>query len=130
MLILGLKVSNVLLATLYAVCDVCGVSAAHEVVKRVRRLSVFFIPVLSLGARYQDVCTFCGRTMALSADDAERAAAQAHRTAARAPWAGNAAGVGPQESPQDGPPQGAQGSAAWPSGPQDTPSAQTPPAWR
>lgn len=117
MLILGFRVSNVLLGTVLYVCDVCGVSTGHEIVKRVRRLSVFFIPILPLGTSYRDVCSSCGRMLSLSAQEAERAASAAFQPPAAPPR-----GPGPQDSDPGG-------SNAWDgSGPQDSPRSQTP-AW-
>lgn len=76
MLIFGLGVQEVLLATLVFVCENCGNNAAHQLVKRVRKLSLFFIPLFSVGTRYVDSCTACGRTLEVSRDQAEAAARQ------------------------------------------------------
>lgn len=74
MLILGVHVSRVLLTTLFYVCERCGTPAAHTLSKRVRRLSVFFIPVLPLGAtRYVDCCTACGREVEITREQADAA---------------------------------------------------------
>ena len=77
MLIFGLGVSQVLLATLVYVCETCGNNAAHHLVKRVRKFSLFFIPLFSVGTRYVDTCTACGRDIEVSRDRAETAASQA-----------------------------------------------------
>ena len=77
MLIIGLRVSEALLATLFYVCEVCGNSAAHQLVKRTRKLTFFFIPLFSVGSSYQDSCTFCGRVTSVDRQDAETAALQA-----------------------------------------------------
>lgn len=76
MLIFGLGVKEVLLATLVFVCETCGNSAAHQLVKRVRKLSLFFIPLIPVGTRYFDSCTACGRVMEVSRDQAETATRQ------------------------------------------------------
>jgi uncharacterized Zn finger protein len=76
MLIFGLGVSEVLLATLYFACETCGNQAAHQLVKRVRKLSLFFIPLFPVGTRYLDSCTACGRTLEVSREQAESAARQ------------------------------------------------------
>lgn len=75
MLIFGLSTKQVLLATLMYVCDVCGNQAAHQLVKRVRRFTLFFIPVFPVGTTYTDTCTFCARTLGVPRDRAEAAAA-------------------------------------------------------
>jgi uncharacterized Zn finger protein len=76
MLIFGLGVQEVLLATLVFVCETCGNHAAHQLVKRVRKLSLFFIPLFPVGTRYLDTCTACGRVLEVSRDQAEMAARQ------------------------------------------------------
>ncbi len=76
MLIFGLGVSEVLLATLFFVCETCGNNAAHQLVKRVRKLSLFFIPLIPVGTRYVDSCTACGRMLEVSREQAENAARQ------------------------------------------------------
>ena len=74
MLIFGLTSRDRLLATLVFLCERCQVQGAHQLVKRVRMFSLFFIPLIPLGARYTDTCTVCGRTIAVPRDMAERAA--------------------------------------------------------
>ena len=76
MLIFGLGVSEVLLATLFFVCETCGNNAAHQLVKRVRKLSLFFIPLFPVGTRYIDNCSACGRMLEVSREQAESAARQ------------------------------------------------------
>lgn len=76
MLIFGLSTKQILLATLVYVCEVCGNNAAHHLVKRVRRFTLFFIPIFPVGTRYVDTCTACGRGLEVPADRAEAAAAQ------------------------------------------------------
>ena len=75
MLIFGFSTKQTLLATLVYICEVCGNNAAHQLVKRSRRFTLFFIPVLPLGSSYVDTCTACGRGIAVAADRAEAAAA-------------------------------------------------------
>lgn len=75
MLIFGLSSKQVLLATLYYVCEVCGNQAAHQLVKQMRRFTLFFIPIFPVGTRYEDTCTFCARTIDVPRDRAEAAIA-------------------------------------------------------
>jgi DNA-directed RNA polymerase subunit RPC12/RpoP len=77
MLIFGLGVTRVLLATLVYVCETCGNNAAHRLVKNVRKFSLFFIPLFPVGTRYIDTCTACGRDVEVAREDAEAAAQQA-----------------------------------------------------
>lgn len=76
MLIFGLGVSESLLATLVFVCETCGNNAAHQLIKRVRKLSLFFIPIFPVSTKYVDSCTACGRMLEVSRDQAEMAARQ------------------------------------------------------
>ena len=74
LLIFGVRAALVLLATPVYTCERCGTLGEHHVAKRVRRLTLFFIPVCPVGAaRYVDTCTHCGREIMLSKVEAERA---------------------------------------------------------
>ena len=75
MLIFGLSSRDLLLATLTLVCERCHRQGAHHLLKRVRRFSLFFVPLFPVGTRYLDVCTVCGRTAGVAREAAERAAA-------------------------------------------------------
>jgi len=75
-LIFGLSAKQLLLATLSYVCEVCGNQAAHQLVKRVNRFTLFFIPLFPVSTRYIDTCSFCGRSIEVPRDRAEVAAAQ------------------------------------------------------
>jgi len=75
-LIFGFGVREHLLSTLVFVCEVCGNNAPHQLIKRVRKFSLFFIPLLSLGTRYLDSCTACGRTIEVPRAQAEAAVRQ------------------------------------------------------
>lgn len=76
MLIFGLSVSEELLSTLVYTCENCGNSAAHRLMKRTRKFSLFFIPLFPVGTNYVDSCTACGRIIEVSRDQAEGAARQ------------------------------------------------------
>ena len=76
MLIIGFGVREVLLSTLVFVCETCGNQAAHQLTRRTRRFSLFFIPLFSVGTKYLDTCTACGRTVEISRQQAETAAGQ------------------------------------------------------
>ena len=76
MLIIGLGETETLLSTLVFTCETCGNHAAHQLTKRSRKFSLFFIPLLSVGTKYFDSCTVCGRIIEVSKEQAERAARQ------------------------------------------------------
>jgi uncharacterized Zn finger protein len=75
-LIFGLSVSEAVLSTLVYACENCGTSAAHHLIKRTRKFSLFFIPLFPVGTTYLDSCTACGRVIEVSKDQAEVAARQ------------------------------------------------------
>jgi hypothetical protein len=74
-LIFGLSTRDFLMATLVFVCERCHQQGAHQLLRRVRRISLFFIPLIPVGTRYLDVCTVCGRTIDVPREMAERALA-------------------------------------------------------
>ena len=76
MLIIGFGVTEVLLSTLVFTCETCGNHAAHQLTKPTRKFSLFFIPLFSVGTKYLDSCTACGRIIE-AAGQAQAAARQA-----------------------------------------------------
>ncbi len=103
MLIFGLHVSRILMATPVYVCERCGNNAAHQLVKRVRKFSLFFIPLFPVGTRYEDTCTACGRVIDVSADQARVAAGAAGGAAPAGYGPRDATEYGPQDSAGPGP---------------------------
>ena len=77
MLIIGFGVTEVLLSTLVFTCETCGNHAAHQLTKPTRKISLFFISLFSVGTKYLDSCTTCGRIIEVSKEQAEAAARQA-----------------------------------------------------
>lgn len=75
MIIWGFRVTQALLATLNYVCDNCRQPAAHQLVKRVRKFTLFFIPLFPVSTKYVDTCTYCGRTIEVPKEQAELALA-------------------------------------------------------
>lgn len=75
LLIFGIRaVLDVMGASTYA-CERCGNQARHDVLRERKKLSLFFIPVLTLGrARYLDECSACGRVLSISEADARSVA--------------------------------------------------------
>ena len=77
LILFGLRTALVSLAAPVYTCERCGNHAQHDVAKRIRKLTLFFIPVCPVGAaRYFDTCTACGRVIELSRTQAEAAATQ------------------------------------------------------
>ena len=76
MLIIGFGVTEILLSTLVFTCEACGNHAAHQLTKQSRRFSLFFIPLFSVGTKYLDSCTTCGRIIEINKEQAEAAARQ------------------------------------------------------
>lgn len=76
MLIIGFGVTEALLATLVLPCETCGNHAAHQLTRQSRKFSLFFIPLFSIGTKYLDTCTACGRIIEVSKEHAETAAQQ------------------------------------------------------
>jgi len=76
MLIIGFGVTEALLSTLVFTCEICGNHAAHQLNKQSRKFSLFFIPLFSVGTKYLDSRTACGRIIEVSREQAEAAARQ------------------------------------------------------
>lgn len=118
MIIWGFKVYTTILASLVYVCDRCGNNAAHQLMKRVRKFSLFFVPLFPVGTKYYDTCVACGRTLEVAGQDAEAALARPASQPApgfgQPPAFGQSAGTRPG-APQPGGPQPHNGQ---PTGPQ------------
>jgi predicted RNA-binding Zn-ribbon protein involved in translation (DUF1610 family) len=76
MLIIGIGVTEALLSTLVFTCETCGNHAAHQLTEQSRKFSLFFIPLFSVGTKYFDTCTACGRVIEVARAQAETAARQ------------------------------------------------------
>jgi hypothetical protein len=57
-------------------CEHCHQQAAHHLIKRTRKITLFFVPLFPVSTRYLDVCTFCGRDLQIGKDRAEAALRQ------------------------------------------------------
>lgn len=76
LVIFGFRVYEDVLGVIRYVCETCGQEAAHQVLRRRRRFTLFFIPLFSVGTRYADTCTWCARTRELSPQQAEQVTQQ------------------------------------------------------
>jgi hypothetical protein len=72
MIIFGFRSFVKTLAMLTLVCHRCGNPAAHRLVQRSRWFTLFFIPLIPLGFTRYSTCTFCGASVKVSKEDAER----------------------------------------------------------
>jgi zinc-ribbon family len=82
MLIWGFKLYSAVVATFAYVCENCQQQSAHHLVKRVRKFSLFFIPLFPVSTKYTDTCTYCGRTIPVPKEQAEQAAQAVQQRAA------------------------------------------------
>ena len=75
-LIWGCRATSVVLTAAVYVCDRCGTNAAHRLTKRVRRFTLFFVPLFSVSTIYVDTCTACGRDVEVARAQAKAMVAQ------------------------------------------------------
>ncbi|TKV29167.1 zinc-ribbon domain-containing protein [Arthrobacter sp. NamB2] len=71
----GLTTRENLRFTRSATCRYCSMHAPQQVIERKTKLSVFFIPLLTLKKTRLQVCTHCGGTSRISGSE-ERALAR------------------------------------------------------
>jgi hypothetical protein len=77
-IIFGTRTTVRLLAILNFVCGRCGNPSAHRIEERVRKFTLFFIPLFPIGARKTyGTCTYCGLITEIDKDTRERLLAQA-----------------------------------------------------
>jgi hypothetical protein len=60
MVIFGWRTTIQQLAMLTLVCGHCHHQAAHSLVKRFTKPTIFFIPLFTISRKYGLQCTFCG----------------------------------------------------------------------
>ncbi|MCK6209086.1 zinc ribbon domain-containing protein [Georgenia sp. EYE_87] len=60
MIILGVRGSTTLLATMTLVCPQCHNPAAHRLHRIVNKFSLFFVPLFPVSTKHVIDCTFCG----------------------------------------------------------------------
>lgn len=77
-IIFGSRTTVRLLAILNFVCGRCGNPSAHRIEERVRKFTLFFIPLFPLGARRTyGTCTYCGLVMQIDNETRDRLISQA-----------------------------------------------------
>ncbi len=75
LIIFGLTTRTHPMTTITVVCERCGYQGAHQLTRHTRRISIFFVPLIPVGTRFDDTCTVCGRVRPISREFAEGATA-------------------------------------------------------
>ncbi|MEU2964507.1 zinc-ribbon domain-containing protein [Streptomyces ardesiacus] len=76
MIVFGTKGYLYQLAMLSLVCGRCGNPAAHALRKRVRKFTLFFVPLFPVSTTYATQCTFCGAEQRVTPEQARLLQAQ------------------------------------------------------
>jgi zinc-ribbon family len=77
MIIFGSRSYSRVLATLLLICQRCGNPAAHRVMERVVRFTLFFLPLFPISTKRFLTCTFCGTTTPITKELAAQYVQQA-----------------------------------------------------
>ncbi|NGN62515.1 zinc-ribbon domain-containing protein [Streptomyces sp. A7024] len=72
MLIFGTRTSVAQLAMINFLCGMCGNPAAHSLLKRVTKFTLFFIPLVPISTKHFTQCTFCGASSQITKEQAEQ----------------------------------------------------------
>jgi hypothetical protein len=70
MIIFGTRRQLIQLAMVTLVCGRCGNTAAHAVMRRVLKFTLFFIPLFPISSKYLTQCTACGVQLQLTKEQA------------------------------------------------------------
>ena len=76
----GLSTRENLRFTSPASCRYCGMHAPQQVIERKTKLSVFFIPLLTVSKKRLQVCTNCGGASGISGAEERALAGQAFQS--------------------------------------------------
>jgi transcription elongation factor Elf1 len=76
-ILMGLRRVVARLGTTFLLCPYCQTPAAQAVTRVRRWFTVFFIPVVPLGAKYVITCTMCGRATQVAQETADAYVASA-----------------------------------------------------
>jgi uncharacterized Zn finger protein len=76
LLIFGFRVYSDLLTVVAYVCEHCGQHAGHQLVRRTRKVTLFFLPLFPVSRKYLDTCSNCGRVRPVPREQAEAAVRQ------------------------------------------------------
>jgi len=69
-LILGMAPRDRVLVVVIFMCEFCGALAPQNVIESATKLSVFFVPLVTVSRRHFVTCTNCGGTTALTREQA------------------------------------------------------------
>jgi hypothetical protein len=78
-ILFGFRRKSARLGTLFVMCGYCHTPAAHALTRIRRYFTLFFVPVIPLGAKYVTTCTMCGRSTQITKETAETYAAAANQ---------------------------------------------------
>jgi transcription elongation factor Elf1 len=70
MIIVGFRSYVRALAIVTLVCGRCGSTAAHRLIERTRKFTLFFIPLFPVSKSRVITCTACGQASAVTAEQA------------------------------------------------------------
>ncbi len=70
-IIFGFRRMRARLGTVLVMCGFCHTPAAHAITRIRKFFTLFFIPVLPLGAKYATTCTMCGRSALITKETAD-----------------------------------------------------------
>jgi predicted RNA-binding Zn-ribbon protein involved in translation (DUF1610 family) len=76
-LLFGIRRTVAVRATVWFVCAFCGFSAPQRVLERRGRLTLFWIPLLTVSHAFVNECGSCGREVDLNAEQVAKAEAWA-----------------------------------------------------
>lgn len=65
-LVFGTRAFEAVMAIVAFACSYCGVNAPQSVIKRVVRLTLFFVPLFPVSTSYRNECSNCGGVTRLS----------------------------------------------------------------
>jgi hypothetical protein len=66
MVLFGFRRRSSRLATIFAMCGYCRTPSAHALTRRRRYFTLFFVPIIPMGAKHFTSCTMCGTTSRIS----------------------------------------------------------------
>ena len=70
-LLFGMRPVDTLLFVVTFVCGHCGTSASQQIVRTQQKVTLFFIPLFSLGTSWTVQCSHCGMVTGLTRQQAE-----------------------------------------------------------
>jgi hypothetical protein len=69
-LVFGTTLRERVLVVVRFVCEYCSADASQDVIERATKVSLFFIPLLTISRRYFVVCSNCGGVTSLTKEQA------------------------------------------------------------